>query len=235
MIKILVVAATPAEAAFLSRKIKTAETGKPFPLPSSLNLQIDVLITGPGIASTAFYLGKNLAIKKYDLAINIGICGSLDPKILPVRIVNIIADQFGDFGAEDGRKNLDIFETGLIKKNIFPFKNGMLNATYQGKLSTLKALPRVKGITVQRVHGSSATIKNIKEKFGNVMESMEGAAFFYACNLESVPCLQIRSVSNKVERRNRKNWKIDEAISALAGFTGLMLLEMENLSDTKRS
>jgi len=228
MIKILIVAATHTEADFLSTTIKKAKIGQPVALQPSDNLQIDVLITGPGITATSYWLTKVLALNRYEIGLNIGICGSLDPNIKPVRVVNIIADQFGDFGAEDGNNRLSIYDLGLAKKNEPPFKNGKLQATYKGKLSSLKALPEVEGITVQQAHGSVSGCRKAFEEFGPVMESMEGAAFFYVCRMENLQCLQIRAISNKVERRNKSKWKLKEALNALAGFTGLLLLELEN-------
>ena len=47
------------------------------------------------------------------------------------------------------------------------------------------------------------------------IESMEGAAVFKVCEEMRVPCIQIRSISNKVERRNKENWNLDLAISNL--------------------
>jgi futalosine hydrolase len=47
---------------------------------------------------------------------------------------------------------------------------------------------------------------------------MEGAAFFYACRQFNIPCLQIRAVSNYVEKRNRDNWDIPLAIKNLNNF-----------------
>jgi futalosine hydrolase len=47
------------------------------------------------------------------------------------------------------------------------------------------------------------------------VESMEGAAFFYACMIEKIPCAQIRAVSNFIEKRNRDNWNIALAIKNL--------------------
>jgi len=44
---------------------------------------------------------------------------------------------------------------------------------------------------------------------------MEGAAFLYACLLEGISCLQIRAISNKVERRNKDNWDIKLAVKNL--------------------
>ena len=44
---------------------------------------------------------------------------------------------------------------------------------------------------------------------------MEGAAFFYACMIDKVPCAQIRAVSNFIEKRNRDNWNMALAIKNL--------------------
>jgi len=47
---------------------------------------------------------------------------------------------------------------------------------------------------------------------------MEGAAFFYACEKAGVKAMQIRAVSNYVEKRNRDNWQIGPAIKNLNNF-----------------
>jgi len=47
------------------------------------------------------------------------------------------------------------------------------------------------------------------------VESMEGAAFFYACLMAEVPFLEIRSISNFVEPRNRDAWDLPLAIGNL--------------------
>ena len=44
---------------------------------------------------------------------------------------------------------------------------------------------------------------------------MEGAAVFYACKMNNVPCLQVRAISNYVEPRNKENWQINLAINNL--------------------
>lgn len=45
---------------------------------------------------------------------------------------------------------------------------------------------------------------------------MEGAAVFYVANQLNIPAIQIRSISNYVEPRDRANWKIQEALSSLS-------------------
>ena len=44
---------------------------------------------------------------------------------------------------------------------------------------------------------------------------MEGATVFKVCKEMKIPCIQIRSISNKVEKRNKENWNLDLAISNL--------------------
>ena len=165
---------------------------------------IDVLITGVGMTATAFYLGKNLN-KKYDLAINAGVAGSFKKNIPLGAIVNVVSDCFADLGAEDGNKFLTAKEIGLISDLVFRNKK-------------IKSIPNVKAITVNTVHGNTSSIKKIVKNFNPDIETMEGAAFFFACKSESIPCIQIRAISNYVERRNKKNWKIKLAIENLNSF-----------------
>ena len=47
------------------------------------------------------------------------------------------------------------------------------------------------------------------------VESMEGAACMLACQEAKVPCVQIRSVSNFVEKRNKSKWDLSKAIEHL--------------------
>ncbi|MBL0340992.1 MAG: futalosine hydrolase [Bacteroidetes bacterium] len=228
MAKILLVAATEIEAAFLIKQSKKIKNQPLWSLQGSKKHLVDVLVTGIGITATTYKLTKALILTKYDLAINIGICGSLDNALQPVKLVNIITDRFGDFGAEDGEKNIDIFEMGLMNKNEPPFKNGLLTASFKKRLNCLEAIKSTNAITVQRAHGAVASIKKATKNYGKVVESMEGAAFFYVCLKEKVKCLQVRAISNKVEKRNKKNWKTNEAVNAIEGFTGLLLMELEN-------
>ena len=97
-------------------------------------------------------------------------------------------------------------------QNTIPIKNPVIN--------TLK---KVTGLTVNTAHGDKNSIQKIKELFNPQIESMEGAAFFYACLLEGITCSQIRTISNKVEQRNKENWDIPLAVKNLCK-TGLNLI-----------
>lgn len=170
------------------------------------NDKFDILITGAGMTATAYALGKHLS-KKYNLVLNLGIAGCFDRNIALGTILNITEDIFAELGAEDDKHLLSIEEIGLGKSRYYAFNNLLSDSVAR--------LQKVRGITVNRVHGRETSISAIKTLLSPVTESMEGAAVLYCCEQQDIPSLQIRSISNYIERRNREAWKIDMAIKNL--------------------
>jgi len=204
--KILLVSATKFEIAPLLKAVRKIRSEKNISSYRFGKHSIDILITGVGMTATAFHLGKVLS-KKYDLAINAGIAGSFKKNISLGAVVNVVSDCFADLGVEDGEKFLTAKEIGLVadcRLQVAGFKNTIIGA-----------LPKVKAITVNTVHGNEASIKKVVKKFNPDIETMEGAAFFFACKSEKIPCVQIRAISNYVEKRNKKKWKMNLAIENL--------------------
>lgn len=176
--------------------------------------QIDVLVTGVGIHATAFSLGKYLS-NNYQFSINVGIAGSFNRNIELGSVVNIYSDCFAELGAENDKDFISVFDLGLLDKNEFPFENGWIENNWNLKNIIIENLPKVSGITVNKVHGNEENIEKVFQLFHPYTESMEGAAFLYACRMENVPCVQIRSISNYVEKRNREAWNIPLALQNL--------------------
>jgi futalosine hydrolase len=79
----------------------------------------------------------------------------------------------------------------------------------------LDSLRKVKGITVNKVHGHTQSIGQLLEVIQPDIETMEGAAFLYACQSIGLKCLQLRSISNYVDSRDRTAWNIPLAIRNL--------------------
>jgi futalosine hydrolase len=65
---------------------------------------------------------------------------------------------------------------------------------------------------VNKVHGNEKTIQIIQKKYNADTENMEGLAFYYVLKLLKKPGIEIRSVSNYVEKRNKENWDLKNAI-----------------------
>jgi futalosine hydrolase len=174
--------------------------------------EFDLLCTGVGMVATAFHIGITLGNISYDRVINIGIAGSFDKNISIGDVVEITQDQFSEMGAENGTDFLSLLDLKLVQANDFPFESGVLkNEQTLWKLN----YPKVKAITVNKVHGNDSSINNTQKRFKPQIESMEGAAFFYACHFACVPCVQLRSISNYVEKRNKESWNMSLAIKAI--------------------
>lgn len=176
--------------------------------------QVDILCTGIGMTATAFYLGKTLP-GNYDLVMNLGLAGSFNRNLELGEVVNVYSDRFSELGAEDGDNFLTLAELNLPDDNAFLFANGELVNNSMISNNVIELLPRVNGITVNTVHGNEASIAQIVDRFHPIVESMEGAAFLYCCKAEKIPCLQVRAISNYVEKRNREAWNISLAIENL--------------------
>jgi futalosine hydrolase len=192
---------------------------------------VDLLLTGVGMVATAYHLGRYFTKCSPDLAINAGIAGTFDPSLTLGSVVNVIDDQIGDFGAQEQDGFRTVFDLGLQDPGRFPF--------HEGRLRNIVPLPPALTNTLTftnliRVNGF--TTNTIKETFAGEgeprhgpfagLESMEGAAFFYACISSHVPAVQLRAVSNLVGERDKSKWMIPLAIGNLNQTLKKMLIEI---------
>jgi futalosine hydrolase len=166
--------------------------------------EVYILITGVGVA-TAFALGRTLSENRFDLAINAGIAGSFNREIPLGEVVNVIEDCFAELGAEDDNKFISIDQLGFGESKVTPQNLSWQNSEQRG----------VSAITVNKVHGNERSIEKTILQHNPDIESMEGAAFFYACNQVNLPSVQLRAISNYVEKRNRESWNIGLAVKNL--------------------
>jgi futalosine hydrolase len=213
--KILIVSATYKEIKPIIEKFVLIKKSDAFFSRYSISgKEIDVLITGIGMTSTAYHTGKIVACNNYNFAFNLGIAGSFNKTIKIGDVVNVHHDVISELGGEDGNSFRKIdkmrIDKGDLDKTIWNIKNSLEICN-----PVLRKLPKVKGITVNTVHGNSNYIKNVVQLFNPDVETMEGAAFLHICNAEQIKCAQIRSISNYVEERNYENWYIDLAIEKL--------------------
>lgn len=190
--------------------------------------KIDVLLTGVGMVPTAVWCTRALAIGGYDLAVNLGVCGSFNQDLPPGSVVHVVSESLPEAGAEDGEVFLSLQQLGLLKDDEFPWTSGRLVNLQPPPIPALQALPEVAGVTVNTAHGHEPSIAALLQRERADVESMEGAAFMYACLAAGVPFVEVRAVSNRVERRNRGAWDLNGAIDAL-GRVSLQLLGASSL------
>ncbi|MEI8203996.1 MAG: futalosine hydrolase [Bacteroidota bacterium] len=179
---------------------------------------VDIIITGIGMVATSYHLGKTFSKMNYDLAINAGIAGSFRHDIPLGSLVNVMHETFSEIGAETEDDFLLPEQIGFKEFNNFPFTKGNLINQTEINSPLIQSLPKVKGITANTIHGNPQHIAQIHQRFHPDVETMEGAAFMYACMLENIPFFQLRSISNYVEARNKANWEVEKAIQSLNHF-----------------
>jgi len=175
---------------------------------------IKILITGIGTPSTMFSTMKSIANVKPELIIQAGIAGTFNQTIRIGEVVLVESEQWCDLGIEDNNHFFDLFDMRFLNSDVLPFSNGKVKSTIP-LLSSLSHCKKVKAVTSNTAHGNGQSIQRIIDKYNPDIESMEGAAIAYICGMEKIPCIQLRSISNIVEPRNREAWNVPLAIEHL--------------------
>ncbi len=171
---------------------------------------IQLLITGVGMVNTAFMMGRYIN-NLYDLVINVGVCGAFDKQLELGQLVHVTSDILSEMGAENGEEFLTYDQLNLPGQHIFSENHNVSSPL-------IDSLKKVKGITVNTVHGNEINIKKVQELYHPEVESMEGAAFFAGCVRAGGDFIQIRAVSNYVEKRDKSKWQMPLAIKNLNDF-----------------
>ena len=171
----------------------------------------DILISGVGMVNTTYGLTKHLSMNSYDLVINMGVAGCFNSAIKIGDTIEVIEDTLSEIGYENEIEFNEFTDLEII--NTFKV---------EGKTN----LKKVKGITVNTVHGNENSIAKIVDRVNADIESMEGAACFMVCKKFNIPCMQIRAISNKVEKRNKAHWDLPLAIKNLNATVAQIIAEL---------
>lgn len=209
MPKVLIVAATKFEIEPLMQFYKVDAIGEGL-FKAQSGDDISVLITGVGMVNTAFQMGR-YSHNAFDYVINLGIAGAFNRQLKIGEVVSVVEDTLAEMGAEDGDNFIKFAGLNLGGTNSYKSDNSIVN-------SHINRFTRVNSITVNKVHGNDSSIKKTVEMFNPDIESMEGAAFFMACSRLSFNCLQLRAISNYVEKRDKSKWDVPLAIKNLNAF-----------------
>ena len=171
---------------------------------------IYVLVTGVGMVNTTYWLTHTLAQYSFYLVVNVGIAGSFTPNYAIGTVVNVVSDCFAEMGAQAGDEFITMEQLGFMQNNEL-----RVSANFTSNNVHLNTLPKVKGITVNTVHGIATAIDKVIQLFAPDVETMEGAAVLYVCAMQKLQVIQLRAISNVVEVRNTANWDVPLAIRNL--------------------
>lgn len=203
----LVIAATPIEIRPLLEKLKEGN------IPISNSIHLDVLITGIGLLATSYSLQKQIQLKRPDLIIQAGVGGCFDKKMKLGRVFIIKKEAIADQSVVELNALKTLFDLDLVPANQPPYQKGWLVNPHP--IVKKLRLPKVTGVSVNEITTQLQKVRFYKKQFNPLIESMEGAALHYVALQENIPFIQLRSTSNYIAERNKKNWNMPAAIHSL--------------------
>lgn len=178
--------------------------------------QIDIIAAGVGPVAAAVKTTQALAAQPYRMVISAGIGGGYPSKAEIGSIVLATEIVAADLGVEtpDGFHFVDDLGFGSARLTV---EQSLVHKIEQKLSVTGLDVHTGPILTVSTATGTEETaqdrIVRVPEAAAEAMEGFGAAAA--ALNF-GVPYVEIRAISNKVGLRDRKAWKIDEAIDALA-------------------
>ncbi len=190
------------------------------PLTNILGKRSDVcfLQTGVGLLETTLSLSRFLNSPKgkaVNRVINFGVGGAFantGAKLLDICLAEseCLADlgicygnQIEAFDSLDVPTHWDVDQPMLF--DAFSKLQGLDLSCHKGPF-----------ISVNAVSGTDARAEFFWNRYIPLCENMEGAAVMRVCLEFSLPCLEIRAISNYVEKRNPTTWKLAEAANQCA-------------------
>ncbi len=167
------------------------------------------ITSGVGITNAAW--AATVLAERFHITtvINFGIAGAYPGSgLAPGDVAAAEEEVYADTGIALADGLLSMEEAGMellvrgSKKffNTFPLDKGLLK----------KALPHVSAsgrfLTVAQATGTLKRSKELSRKFDALVENMEGAAVAHICARYGVKALEIRGISNMVEKRDPSKW-----------------------------
>ena len=213
--RVLVAAATTLEVAPFLDQWKRGEI-------KNKRVEIDILITGIGLTATTYSLLKQIQLQKPDLILQAGVGGCFDNNIPLGEVVIVKQESIADQSVIELDKLKTLFDLQLVPQDQFPYQKGWL-INRSPLLKTLR-IKKVRGISVNEITTDQKKRKFYEERFSPTVESMEGAALHYVALRENIEFLQLRSFSNYIAERNKKNWNMRTSIENL-NHTLIRILE----------
>ncbi|MCI5191128.1 MAG: futalosine hydrolase [Candidatus Electrothrix sp. AS4_5] len=206
---ILITAATSKEMqAYIHTEKEQDQVGK----------QICCLVTGVGPVETTLSLAGLLQRQPtIDCVINFGIAGAYRENNTSVQagLLDLcLAEQefFGDLGIQFA-DTVEPLPEDLSVYNHFVLDSRLLSTAKQLLRDAGPGYSYTQGIfvTVSCASGTLHRGNQLGRQFHGLCENMEGAAVARVCQEFSLPCLEIRCISNMVEDRDQAKWQLQEA------------------------
>ena len=185
-------------------------------------------ITGVGPINAALTMGMAFCRAKAEgtpitAVLNAGLAGAFDLAERPLLGLCMVREEiWPEYGLHDGRSvTAEAFgfpqwqpEAGPAVRNRLPLAGAEALERFGARQQPDVFLPCT-SLTVAGVSASFARAADLRARYRADLENMEGFAVAYACAREGIPCVEARSVSNKVGPRANDEKDFPGALRAL--------------------
>lgn len=171
------------------------------------------LAMGVGKAAAAVALTRALSEEPADLVIAFGVAGAYSERGAPEigGLCIVTHDGFADEGVATPEGFRSIGALGLGRDDPFAADGPLCERLAQA----LGGVPKVRGATVSTCSGTDARARELAERSGAAIETMEGAAIGLVCQRLGVRWAQVRCISNRTGDRDRGGWDLPLATRTL--------------------
>lgn len=193
--------------------------------------QVMMAICGVGPVESAVrvmrLLGDHAAKIKH--VVNFGIGGAYQEEGVEtgIGLLDIClaeSEVLGDYGVCYGNQVKPFADPELTGKIQFTLDKDLLNYARQELNGNNLNFFTGPFVTVNGASGTAERGSFIKKTFNGICENMEGAAIARCCEMFSLPMLEVRVVSNMVEDRPGKAWRLKEACSR-SGYIASLIVD----------
>ena len=218
--QLLCVAATPQEfLAIFPRWSGVTTEHRMLPIGAGLA----ACITGVGPVNAGIALGRILALHhEITGVLNLGLAGSFDLNRAPLGSCTLITEEiwpeyglFGDDGIDAPGLGFAQWEHG--SQRVFDRLPLHTDLTVLGLPQPTDAIPGI-SLTVAGVSANAKRADMLAQRYHPLSENMEGFAVALACARQGIPCVELRTVSNKVGSRTPEDRAFPLALAKLGAL-----------------
>ncbi|MGQ9510466.1 MAG: futalosine hydrolase [Thermaceae bacterium] len=189
------------------------------------------LVSGIGKVNTALTLAAYAAKNPVDWVLLFGLAGAYPAsRLRPGDLVLAAEEVQADLGVRGSLEALGF--PALERGGVFYYNRFPLESSLTGRLSRALGVPAGVLLTRDAVSETFEEAQALESQFGALAENMEGAALAQAALALDLPAAELRAISNPAGVRDRKAWRVEEALESLrVAVLHLLGLEQRSLGD----
>jgi len=202
---------------------------------------VTIIQCGVGIINAVHALTVAIEKIKVGLIINMGCAGAFEQSGLSIGDLGIATQEtYIHSGVESlaDSKRIDPLPFPLFNINDHDYYSNYPTSKYhtcqafnilkQAYSSQKVCVKKIPFITVSTITANNLTVMSLYQKYNAGMENMEGAGIAHVAVQYDIPFLEIRAASNFTGERDKKKWRLNQALERSSEAVGIIIQQLDN-------